>query len=138
MRDKELEEAYRKAVYTALAKDTKVKFHVDQKSKQLDELLSEQNAESFAFITAFNPYSKKLGANENRERHERLRQMLEAENYRFLAAFGMNEDETGDREEAFVVLNISEDEAVKTAQKFEQNAIVCGAKNAPPRLVWTA
>lgn len=130
------EEIYKEAVYVVKWKDEEICFKIGKHSKKTDEILTQNNAGTFAFLTAYNPLSQKVSNEENERRQAELIKLLQAENYQFLKGYGTNEDESWEREKSLFILKITEDEAVKIARKFEQNAIVFGERNESAKLVW--
>lgn len=131
-----LEKVYKDAVYRVLRKGKEISFKIGEDSAETDAILNAENAETFAFITAYNPHSKQLLPEENKRRQKELIKVLCAKKLKFLKGYGTNEDESWQREESVFVLNISEEEAVNISRRFEQNAIVFGKKNNCARLVW--
>jgi Protein of unknown function (DUF3293) len=91
-----------------------------------------------AFITAFNPYSEMLSADENDLRHKLL---VEKINQLNLATYdGFGSDQAGDWpiEKSLLILDINKSEAIKLAKDFGQNAILWIEEDAIPRLLITA
>lgn len=132
----ELEKQYRQAVYVIIAGTSEMHFHVGKFSPEIDALLADYNAETFAFITAHNPRSKVLTHAENQVRQSALREILRAENLHFLEGYGADERELWERENSFLVFDIARERAVEIGRKYEQNAIVWGAKMEKIELVW--
>lgn len=130
----EIENIYTRAIYVVSAKDSEIRFRINEKSKKIDALLQENDAETFAFMTAENPRSEILPEAENAARQQQLAKELRAGNFRFLEGYGAGDDWR--REKSLFVFDISEKRATELGEKFWQNAIVCGAKNGAPRLVW--
>lgn len=136
MNKSNLEDIYSKAVYTVISGGTEIRFRVGEKSTQIDTLLEENSARIFAFITAFNPFSKLLPVAENKMRQTELLKILRAANLRFLAGYGTNEEETWKREESVFIFDISQENALRLGRQFQQNAIVFGKKNKKSLLLW--
>lgn len=132
----ELTQIYEDAIYVVFDNEREIRFRVGENSAEINALLEKENAERFAFLTAHNPHSKGLTAADNDLRQSRLKQILQVENYRFLEGYGTNESESWDREASLFVLDIAEEAVINLARNFEQNAILCGAKNEKCRLVW--
>lgn len=92
---------------------------------------------SAAFITAFNPFSEVLSADENELRHQSLIEeigRLERDKYE-----GFGSDQSGDWpvEKSLLVLDVEKPRAIKLAKDFGQNAILWIEQDAIPRLVVT-
>ncbi len=131
-----LENIYSKAIYAVISGGTEIRFRVGEKSSGIDTLLEENSAGKFAFITAFNPFSKSLSAEENKLRQVELLKTLRAANLRFLQGYGTNEEGTWKREESVFIFDISQENTLRLGRKFQQAAIVFGEKNDKPALLW--
>jgi hypothetical protein len=101
-------------------------------NKELDDLLISFNATTWAYITAFNPFSKSLSKEENLKRHKELK--VKIANYKFFEGEGVGEDKTWEPETSCLVVGISHEEAIAIGNFFEQNAIVMGHINGVPEL----
>lgn len=102
------------------------------KNQELNDLLSSLNLTTWAYITAFNPFSKSLSKQENLKRHKELR--VKIANYKFYEGEGVGEDKTWEPEISCLVVGISYQEAIAIGNFFEQNAIVIGDINGVPEL----
>jgi hypothetical protein len=98
----------------------------------INDLLISVNATTWAYITAFNPFSKILTKAENLKRHEELK--VKIGNYKFFEGEGVGEDKTWEPEISFLVLGISLNDAIEIGKFYEQNAIVVGEINGVPKL----
>lgn len=78
--------------------------------------------ETWAIITAFNPFGQLIAEEENWKRHHRLDIMTA--NYMRLLAYGTGEG--WPKEFGFCLMHISESEAFKLARIYEQAAILIG------------
>jgi hypothetical protein len=101
-------------------------------NQELNDLLISFNASTWAYITAFNPFSKILTEAENLKRHQELK--VNIENYKFFEGEGVGEDKTWEPEISFLVLGISLNDAIEIGKFYEQNAIVVGEINGVPEL----
>ena len=111
-------------------------FKINKTNATLDLFLQQQHAIAFALLTAWNPRSQLLTVAENRRRNQLLR--TDVQRYRTFAAAGVPAaGEDWEPETSFFILNITPDEALLLARKYEQNAFVYGSLNEPPRLVET-
>jgi hypothetical protein len=137
MRTPELEAAYLATEYwVGDAANGPFAIRVGEMSFDLEELLIEEVAVEWAYVTACNPGSVPLSDDENRARTDELRETLVETGLRFYAGVAVAPD--GDwREPSFLVLDLSEGDALRLAREFEQNAIVAGHIAEPARLVWT-
>jgi hypothetical protein len=110
---------------------------IGETSVELAELMFEECEFDWAYLTACNPGSVRLTGEENFHRTMELREILRARwPYHY---FGVSVGRDGTwREPSFLVLGITEGDAVELARHFGQNAIVAGRLAEPARLVWVA
>jgi hypothetical protein len=99
-------------------------------NQELNDLVHSLNKTSWAYITAFNPFSKSLSKEENLKRHKELK--VKIANYKFFEGEGVGEDKTWEPEISCLV--VSHEEAIAIGNFFEQNAIVMGDINGVPEL----
>jgi hypothetical protein len=138
MRTPELEAAYLATDYwVENAPNGPFAIRVGEISIDLEELLLEEVAVEWAYVTACNPGSAPLAEEENKARTDELREMLVEAGLRFYAGIAAASD--GDwREPSFLVLDLSEGDAIRLARRFGQHAIVAGGLADPARLVWVS
>ena len=98
----------------------------------LNDLLISLNVSTWAYITAFNPFSKILTESENFKRHEELK--VKIGNYKYFEGEGVGEDKTWKPEISFLIVGISLNDAIGIGKFYEQNAIVVGEINGVPEL----
>lgn len=118
--DAKFVQAYTQAQYRI--HEPNILFGVGLISKELSQHLVKIKCTCFAFITAYNPYSKVLSVEENKERNGLL--LVDLNEYMTIPwAWG---DRSGEREpeDSFLVCNIFKDQIIQLAQKYEQNAIL--------------
>jgi hypothetical protein len=127
----DLIEAYKNTKYIVF--DLNLTIVIDKSNLEINELLVKYNTKEWAFITAYNPYSRVLTNEENRIRHIELIEMTE--NYVTFEGHGVGEDPTWEPELSLFIIGISKVEASKIGKKFEQNAIVFGELNNSPELI---
>ncbi len=133
-----LERAYRATVYRLFLPGSICELKLDQLCETFLCWLETAGAESFAILTAFNPGSVVAEPEANAEAQSRLEcDLLEGG---FEPYVGENEATEGEwpPEETCFVFGISKDEALELGRKYGQNAIVFGASDGIPRLVWVA
>ena len=75
---------------------------------------------NFAIITAFNPQNELLSCIENQDRHILLRKDIEKLKFKYLYARGFLDDHS---EDGYLIYDISFNEAINLASKYEQYAI---------------
>jgi hypothetical protein len=124
-------EAYKNTKYIVF--DLKLTIVIDKSNLDINELLVKHNTKDWAFITAYNPYSRVLTNEENRIRHNELKELTK--DYVSFEGHGIGEDPTWEPELSLFIIGISKVEASKIGKKFEQNAIVFGELNSLPELI---
>jgi hypothetical protein len=88
-----------------------------------------------AFLTACNPFSRRLADAENAVRQACLRQLLAHDGRTWLPGAGRHPDGAWPAEPSVFVPGLAREEASAIGRLFEQNAVVwCGA-DAVPQLV---
>lgn len=99
----------------------------------LDDLLSQYGLSTWAFITAWNPFSRVLSDAENNHRHTCLKEAVRQ--YKFFEGEGVGAASTWPPERSLLILGIAKDVAVEIGRKYEQNAIVIGKIYQPAELL---
>ncbi len=127
----DLIEAYKNTKYKVF--ETDIIIEIGVLNQDIDDLLIEYKSVEWAFITAYNPYSRVLTNDENRLRHEDLKELTKA--YITFEGHGAGEDPAWEPELSLFIIGISKEEASLIGTKFEQNAIVCGVISKPPELL---
>lgn len=129
-----LVDSYRLAHYLVQAEPPFV-LRVSVHSPALAALLRMHSTSSAAFITACNPASELLPAEENDQRQALLLQCIEQLGLHWLP--GRGEDPAGEwpGEDSFLVLGIEKETACGLGRQFGQNAIVFCDSDAVPQLV---
>lgn len=103
-------------------------------STEADEACRDLSAESWAYVTAWNPRSERLPAAENIELFKRLVSNLDGRSLKWFPGRGVSADDRWAEESVFVP-GLSRAEAVRLGQQFEQYAVVYGALGQPAELV---
>jgi len=129
-----LPKSYRSTAYRVTGVAPAIDIRVGEPCPALDRLLAEYGVKNWAFITAWNPMSRLLPADENHRRASRLAVEL-ADSYRVIAGCGVGDAGDWVPEESLLVLGIAEADAVASARRFGQRAIVAGERGGLPRLV---
>lgn len=109
---------------------------IGQANPALESLLDQQNASSWAFITAWNPKSIPLSQIENETRHQALIEMIEKLGYSYFIGKGIGADKNWTPEVSLFILNIPKAKAIQIGHYFNQNAIVFGQKEELPILLF--
>ncbi len=108
------------------------------RTPRLDDLLVKCGASTWAYMTACNPRSDLLTASDNAERMGRLRHHLQQRGYSFFPGEGVPDKPEWAPEPSFLVLGITESEAVSLARIYEQNAILIGTQGQCATLLWVS
>lgn len=106
----------------------------NQINATLDQFLKTQK--TWTYITAWNPNSEPLSAEENTQRNQQLIESLQAKKYIFYHGKGV--PDVGDwlPEESFLVLDISKKTAIQMGQTYGQKAILWGQKGSIAELIF--
>ncbi len=131
--DTELIRAYLNTTYEVYKPDMRIR--IGEHNEKLEKLLIEQGENSWMFITAHNPGSRKLNDKENSERNSSL--LADLNSYKVFKGRGIGDTEKWDPEESYLVLGIPLSEATALGKKYGQNAIVFGGSGGLPELVLT-
>ena len=128
---KDLEKSYREAVYSI--HNSGIYLKVGQHNEELDHILEEYHAESWAFITAWNPGGKPFTLEENLKRQIKL--LMEIKDFILMEGHGQAQDGSWS-EESFFVVGMSQSQATDICSKYGQLAFLYGAKGEISKLVF--
>jgi hypothetical protein len=129
--DAALRQAYRETRYEVPA-DPPVILSIGAASAPLRALHRRFGVECSAFVSACNPFSRRLDAAGNAARHRALLQALVAEGRRFLEGAGRHPSNGWPAEPSVLVFGLSLEESRALGRRCEQNALVwCGADAVP-------
>jgi hypothetical protein len=96
---------------------------VQEENSSLFDFLKSNKYQSWAFITAWNPYSQEKNLEENTHQNLLLKKEIIEHSFDYYLAEGR----LGDwMEKSFFVLGISRDEVVLLGKEFGQNAVLFG------------
>lgn len=126
MPDPELERAYRNTRYIVDAPGGAIVLRIGEGSAALDALLAERGARCWAFVTASNPQSVKINNKNNSLRNHALRSELRRAAYVLFTGRGQADAGNRPAEESFLVLGITEADALRLGARHGQNAVVTG------------
>lgn len=118
----ELINAYKNTSYNVF--DPPISIKIDTQNPELDALLERYDLTHWAYVTALNPFSELLTAEENEERHKQLNKRLNE--YLYFEGEGVGTDAFWNPEKSFLILGISMKDAAKLGIYFQQNALVVG------------
>ena len=126
---------YRSTCYRVFIKDQIFDLYIGQFNTDFQAYLSASNIDTWAIITAWNPYSKHKTDQENQFAQDQL--MASLIDFTYYQAVGIPDaSQKWSPEESLFVLNISKAKAVALGQQFEQNALVFGQADSAPELVY--
>ena len=132
----ELDLAYRQTLYQVFSEAETIAVRVGIPNTTLDQLVRQHRYRQWALITAHNPYSQPLTAQENQARNELLVKDLWSLHLPICRAVGQDDAKQWPAEESFFVMGIWPKEAIALGQKYDQNAILVGKVGHAPQLVW--
>ena len=127
----DLLEAYKNTKYVVFELD--IVIEIDKIIDKLNQLLNEKKSVEWAFITAYNPYSRVLTDDENKVRHNELKELTKG--YITFEGHGVGEDPSWEPELSLLIIGITKQDAFLIGKKFEQNAIVYGEVNNSSELL---
>ncbi len=131
----ELFKAYKNTTYRVYLTLGEIDIRIGVMNPLLKDLLFRNNSESWAFITAYNPYSVMQNADVNTLLNTQLERYLLEKQYVFFKGMGVGDDDSWEPEASFMVLNIGKEDAIKLGKQFKQNAIVVGVIGNSPELI---
>jgi hypothetical protein len=131
----DLVEAYRRTEYQVADGSYAFTMRIDEPSDSLRTCHFAHGVDGSAFVTACNPRSVPGSDVENADAMTRLARELEAGGYFVLHGRGVDPTGAWPGEPSFLVLGITEPDAVALARGYDQHAIVFAGEDATPRLV---
>ena len=131
----ELFEAYKNTTYRVYLPLGEIEIRIGVMNLLLQEFMLSNNVESWAFVTACNPYSVMQNADANTFLNTQLERYLSEKQYLFFKGLGVGDDNSWEPEASFMVLDIRKEDAVKLGKQFKQNAIVVGVIGNSPELI---
>lgn len=120
----ELERAYRDAVYVVHAKDKKIQLKVGDSNSEMVDLMRLHGVKSAALITAFNPRSVLVTAQENARNHNALVTDINVLGLESLSGEGGDVSNAWPSEPSVLVLGISLQDAELLSDRYKQNAFL--------------
>ena len=131
-----LRESYSNTSYLIDAPGAPLAIRVGHRNDALDTLLVKFGEEEWAFITAYNPRSEQMPAEENIDRHSELVERVRALGLQSFPSRGVDDDGTWPTERGLLILGIDRDEARRLGAELAQNAILAGRRGGVPELVF--
>lgn len=128
----ELDRAYRATSYKVF--DPPLTIRIGAWHPDLDALLDDVGAGTWAFITACNPEGQVHSAEENLQLQEELE--LALQEYRLYKGEGIGDVGGWPPEPSVLVVGISPEKARQMAGQFRQWALLTGCRSEPAQLEW--
>ncbi len=128
--------AYQQAIYEAYIDGERIDLSIGEYNCKLNQLLKKHHCQTWALITAANPYSQPLSETENQQRHQKLIEATKPDRLITYAAIGKDKTGAWTPETSLLILGIDRAGAIALGNLFEQNAIVWGTLDTPPELLW--
>ena len=140
MNREDLDRAYRQALYVAHLPAGELVLRIDQPDSLADQRLRDEAGcrDSWALVTAFNPFSQPIPEPENRRSQRRLEAELNASGLRWIAAVHRDPAGRWPDEISCLVIDPPEMLAPELGRRYGQNAIVSCWLGEAPRLQWLA
>lgn len=131
---KKWEEAYRQTIYICLRNEVEIR--IGAGSLRVDQLLEEYDVSELCILTADNPGSEIMTAEENRRAFAEMCTLLEKEGFDFVP--GLNRDPEGlfPDENALWIPGMDMETGRRYGKQFGQNAFVYYRRGGPAHLKW--
>jgi hypothetical protein len=130
-----LTEAYDQTDYVVADAGHHFTLKVGVTSTELSSIFAKAHLTTAAFITAWNPYSRKTSSHKNEAANEKLWNELLSVCQFVLRGFGRSPSGDWDAEESFLGCGLTIDLARDLGRKYEQNAIIWIGQECRPELV---
>jgi hypothetical protein len=130
-----LDAAYRKTSYFADTPAGRLCIRIGEAHPILDTLLAARGHRHWTYVTAHNPGSVQLTADENRARHTRLEADVRARGYEALPGEGVGDDGAWPAEASLLILGMPRAEATALGHAHTQRAVVWGSAGEPALLL---
>ncbi|WP_244817006.1 DUF3293 domain-containing protein [Caballeronia sp. Lep1P3] len=125
--------AYRAAIYR-IDGPPSIDMTIGAKSADAAALLARYGATSGVFVTAFNPFGRELGAEDNAARHAALKAHIARAGLTALPGAGVDPKHIWSAETSLFVPGASDETADEWLIAFEQNAVVLVDADGIPHL----
>lgn len=126
-------QSYKKTIYQVDGIDQPIK--IGNSNPELDAFCIKIGEKHWAFITAWNPLSVELSADENQKRNQKL--FSQITNYMVLTGRGQDPNGIWPAEESFLILGINLMDSISLGRRYGQRAIVVGSVGTDAILVET-
>jgi hypothetical protein len=130
-----LEDLYKATRFRIESADGHTDIRIGERHSRIDALLSHHNATEWAYITAWNPGSRPMSADENVLAQGKLLQLVRDRGFAFYEGDGIPDNEGWTPERSVWIAGINRREAIELGRQFGQNAIVVGSLSGVAELV---
>ena len=131
-----LEAAYLATTFRVESSSGQIDIRVGHMHPKLDALLQELGATAWAYVTAWNPGSRPMRADQNALAQDELLRMVRDRGLTLFEGDGIPDRAGWAPERSVWIAGISRQEAVEFGRRFGQNAIVAGREGGVADLVW--
>ncbi|MFT4761301.1 MAG: hypothetical protein ACI9XO_002913 [Paraglaciecola sp.] len=134
----DLQSAFLATTYNATSKNgTTFHLKINEHNPAFDQFLKEENVETWAYLTAWNPNAIAHADKENKDFNTLLEQKLSNLELKYFKGFGVPEKGSDWQPEAsFLILGMELENALKLGAELNQAAIVCGKIGDVAKLFW--
>ncbi|MEM9604637.1 MAG: DUF3293 domain-containing protein [Pseudomonadota bacterium] len=134
-----LEAAFARTVYRVQLPDEQMlAIRVGARHPLLDEWVRDYGLQSWCFITAWNPGAEQRDRRANAKANVALFMELQGDGHPTVSASAQSRDGDWPAEPGFLVLGVSEADALGYAGRYGQRAVVFGTLGAEAGLRWSA
>lgn len=134
--DPALIQAYIDTDYRVETDDGGFSLRIGQDSPALQALYQRHGVRGACTVTAWNPFGRQAGEEDNRQANTRLQQHLAARGLALLPAVGIGTSADSTDERGFLVLGVDQAGAQALCVEWAQNAVVFAGEDARPQLLW--
>lgn len=104
---------------------------------ELDNLLSHHQAVNYAYLTAYNPQSTTLNADDNWQRHQQLCHELNQRDFHYLIGKAIPDTGEWEPELCVFVFDMPRTVVLNLCQTYAQDGAVVGELGSAPKLMFT-
>ncbi len=116
---------------------TMVTLTIGAPSSEVDRLLAQNHATRFAYLTAYNPQSTTLSADENLRRHELLCKEIKQRGFTYLTGRAIPDAGEWEPETCVFAFDMPRATVLELCQAFAQDGAVVGELGSAPKLMFT-
>jgi hypothetical protein len=104
---------------------------------EIDRLLNQFQASTYAYLTAFNPQSTSLSPAENWQRHQQLCRQLSQSGFTFLTGKAIPASAEWEPEICIFAFDMARAAVLDICQSYAQDGAVVGEHGSAPKLMFT-